>query len=93
MSGTPTGCSGACAATANFHTASPHFTSGLGNIDADGHVVELFTDSVTFPIGLASGPDGNVWFTDVGHVGRMSVDGTVTEVPSPGRLSRAIVPP
>src|SRR5207247_4931020 len=37
MSGSPTGCSGACTATANFHTASLHFTTGLGTIDATGY--------------------------------------------------------
>jgi virginiamycin B lyase len=37
------------------------------------------------PAGITIGPDGNLWFTEYeGHqIGRMTLDGTVTEFPVP----------
>jgi len=40
----------------------------------------------TEPVGIAPGPDGNLWFTEffVGKIGRITTSGTVTEFPAAG---------
>jgi virginiamycin B lyase len=37
------------------------------------------------PLSSAAGPDGNVWFTDGGCIGRVSPSGTFTYFPTPGQ--------
>ena len=38
-------------------------------------------------MGITSGPDGAVWFTESGGVGRITTSGTITEYPLPGPVS------
>ncbi len=35
------------------------------------------------PINIATAPDGNLWFTELGanKIGRITTDGTITEIP------------
>ena len=41
--------------------------------------------SLPNPVGIAAGPDGNVWFAELGgdNIGRITPDGTITEFPLP----------
>jgi hypothetical protein len=42
------------------------------------------------PVGIAAGPDGNVWFAEFGsnNIGRIAPDGTITEFPLPNPSSQ-----
>ena len=46
------------------------------------------------PAFLAPGPDGHVWFTefaaDVHRLGRVAMDGTITELPLPGPVTNSV---
>ena len=57
-------------------------------------MVTEFTPPTTngSPAGIASGPDGNLWFTEygVGKVGRMTTSGVATEYPISNPLSQPI---
>jgi streptogramin lyase len=57
----------------------------LGVITVSGStatVVEVKTPSGDAPtMGIVQGPDANVWFTESGHVGRITTRGKVTEYP------------
>src|SRR5664279_1149939 len=42
---------------------------------------------------IAPGPDGAMWFTEYnGRIGRVTVDGTITELPSSGTLTASAHP-
>src|SRR5262245_31930788 len=45
--------------------------------------------STSGPVGITTGPDGNLWFTEVcaSQIGRITPDGIVTEFPLPYRYS------
>jgi virginiamycin B lyase len=62
------------------------FSKGQGSVPCDGGIVRLTTDGQfkafdlahrnVFPLALASGPDGALWFTDErGRIGRMTTSG------------------
>ena len=62
----------------------------IGRITPEGDITE-FSAGLTMnsgPLGIASGPDGNLWFTQSGApaVGRITTDGDITQY-SPGLLS------
>ena len=50
-----------------------------------GPIVEYSLPANSVPLGIAWGPDGNVWFTEAGvnKIGRMTPDGSLTEFPVP----------
>lgn len=70
----------------------------VGKIMPDGHTVKTFplATAEAFPIYIAAGPDGNMWFTELtgNNIGRVTADGVITEFPIPTKGSRpiAIVP-
>jgi virginiamycin B lyase len=45
---------------------------------------ELPLPAKSFPEHITLGPDGAVWFTEEYQIGRIAVDGTITEYPAPG---------
>ena len=65
-------------------------TLGRINLSDSTHTIIEFTlppcgGGGCFPIGVATGPDGNVWFTMNGSgVGRVTPDGVITEFPITG---------
>jgi virginiamycin B lyase len=64
-------------------------TGYIGAIDAAGSVAQFQLPTAhSRPIGVAAGPDGNVWFTEYGgnKVGRVTPAGEITEfaLPTPG---------
>jgi len=58
--------------------------NSIGRITPSG-TITVFPTFVGYPRYITSGPDGNLWFTDVnvGKIGRMTTNGTVTEFPIP----------
>src|SRR5262249_29248993 len=40
--------------------------------------------SNSLPSSITAGPDGNMWFTETNAIGRISLDGTLTEFPATG---------
>jgi virginiamycin B lyase len=73
--------------------------NAIGRMSPDGlslmHFPVLTPDSHLDDITV--GPDGNIWFTAYhgGHIGRVTLDGTVTEVavPEAGGLTGIVVGP
>jgi virginiamycin B lyase len=68
---------------------------GFGRITTSG-VVTLFAPDLVCCAGqraITVGPDGNLWFTG-NHLGRITMDGEVTEFPvgAPGSAATAITP-
>ena len=64
-------------------------TGYIGAIDAAGTVAQFTVPTAqSRPIGVAAGPDGNVWFTEYGgnKVGKVTPAGEITEfaLPTPG---------
>lgn len=53
----------------------------IGRITTQGVLTEFPTPDATF--GIATGPDGNLWFTTYGGIGRMTTSGAVTVFPVP----------
>jgi virginiamycin B lyase len=55
------------------------------------HTIAEFHTGCCFPIGMTTGPDGNVWFTLYGGgIGRVTPDGVITEFPIHGGEPQAI---
>jgi streptogramin lyase len=62
---------------------------------AGGQVITEFPTTYQSPWGIAAGPDGNVWFAEIGNsadppynpsaaaIGRVAPDGTITDFPIP----------
>jgi streptogramin lyase len=53
---------------------------------AHRHAVEFAIPTpISSPVGIVTGPDGNLWFTELGanKIGRTSTDGKFTEFPLP----------
>ena len=50
----------------------------------------VLPSSLPNPVGIAAGPDGNVWFAELGsnNIGRIAPDGTITEFPLPNPNSQ-----
>ncbi len=49
-----------------------------------GKLTEFLIPSAnSFPIGITSGPDGNLWFTERGKIGRITPGGQITEFSIP----------
>jgi streptogramin lyase len=46
---------------------------------------EFFTSGITYPYGLTTGPDGNIWSTENAgnNIGRITPAGVITEFPLP----------
>jgi virginiamycin B lyase len=71
---------------ANAYTNSESIA--IGRITPTGTISEypitLQTDGGTFPLALTAGPDGNLWFPELGtpaEIGRITPDGTITHFP------------
>ncbi len=63
------------------------------SISPSGTITEFPLPTGTIlPVGIAAGPDGNLWFTEFGGtIGRISPSGTITEFPLPsGSATRGI---
>jgi streptogramin lyase len=45
--------------------------------------------AISGPNGITAGPDGNLWFTEEGTIGRITPSGTITEFPIPTARSAA----
>jgi virginiamycin B lyase len=75
------------AAVAVVLMAVPIVSLGLavGNAAASGNArVTDYTDpSINFPLRIAAGSDGALWFTNTGSIGRISTSGTVTTYSDP----------
>src|SRR5207253_2683606 len=54
----------------------------------DGSVSNFVDDAIHVPEGIITGPDGALWFTNIGFgfesVGRITTDGTVSNCALPG---------
>lgn len=60
--------------------------SRIGRLTPDGALTTFPLPSpASCPLGIATGPDGNIWFTqrDVSKIGRITPAGTITEFPQP----------
>jgi virginiamycin B lyase len=57
----------------------------IGRITLQGAVTEYPTPDATF--GIATGPDGNLWFTTYGGIGRMTPTGAVSIFPAPAAIT------
>jgi virginiamycin B lyase len=74
---------------------TPWFTAGndIGHITADGmlHMYAGLADPASQPDAITLGPDGNLWFTEVGptanKIGRITLAGKITEFLIPTNLS------
>ena len=57
------------------------FSKATGKVPATGQIVEYALPEKSVPILIASGPDGNLWFTNggTGKVGKITTSGSVTE--------------
>ena len=51
----------------------------IGRITTKGVVTEFSTPSTSQPLAITSGPDGNLWFTEIGAIGRITPKGVITE--------------
>ncbi len=61
--------------------------SSIGRITADGAITEFHFPMFNPTAGasdIAFGPDGNLWFTDMNLIWRMTPSGSVAEFPFPG---------
>lgn len=56
----------------------------LVRVRADGTTTFFATPSGRRPYDITAGPDGAMWFTEQDAVGRITLDGTITEITSPG---------
>jgi streptogramin lyase len=74
-------------------------TAGIDRIDGEGTITPVALPigvgrtlpERNFPVGVAAGPEGEMWFledgtNDEGHplIGRISLDGAISELPVPG---------
>jgi streptogramin lyase len=67
----------------------------LGQISTSGALtLSTLSSEASSPLGMATGPDGALWFTDdpyftsgVSMIGRIALPGTLTEYPMPSSLS------
>lgn len=63
----------------------------IGRISLQGRVTEFPTPDATF--GIATGSDGNLWFTIYGGIGRMTTTGAITLFPIPPGMDPSEVSP
>ena len=90
-----------CSRTGNRRISrrGPTATSGSRNVPATPSVASrpvgrsdefVLPSSLPNPVGIAAGPDGNVWFAEFGrnNIGRITPDGTITEFPLPNPSSQ-----
>lgn len=65
--------------------------NALGRLTTEGHgtAYPLPTEGAA-PVGIAAGPDGAVWFTEIGagRIGRITMAGDITEHPLPDPAAR-----
>jgi streptogramin lyase len=64
----------------------PTYFGKIGYITPGGRINEFLLPAANSdPLMIASGPDGNLWFTDPGtnHIGRISTHGKLSEFPLP----------
>ncbi len=65
--------------------------NAIGRLDPDGTgAVHPLPTAGAAPVGIAAGPDGALWFTEIGagRIGRITVDGEITEYPLPDPACR-----
>jgi virginiamycin B lyase len=57
----------------------------IHRVETDGSSERYALDAGSFPISIAAGPDGALWFTEGrdDEIGRMTLDGEITEHPLP----------
>lgn len=65
-------------------TSTSGVSNAIGRITPAGKITEFSSglNSAALPLGIAEGPDGNLWFTDIGHtpaIGRITPTGEITE--------------
>ncbi len=83
-------------ADGNLWFTDPSGSGSIGQITPDGQINKFKLPSQNGePMGIAAGPDGNVWFTEVknNQIGRITADGLVTEftVPTAATMPAGIV--
>jgi streptogramin lyase len=61
-------------------------TPKLGRITSSGAIREFAIPSGVPALGIAVGPDGNLWFTRPNKLGRVTPTGTITEFTMPAEL-------
>src|SRR5258708_30383432 len=61
----------------------------IGRTTPDGVISKFNTPSGSFPVGILTGPDGALWFTesDVRRIGRITTAGVNTAFPIPTPLT------
>src|SRR5438270_524401 len=69
----------------NLHTLRAHAIGSLATArQAIGDITEFSIPiAKSQPVGIASGPDGNLWFTEISasNIGRITPTGSITEFP------------
>jgi len=65
-------------------TGKSGVSNAIGRITPAGKITEFSSglNSAALPLGITEGPDGNLWFTDIGHtpaIGRITPTGEITE--------------
>src|SRR5260370_1531680 len=85
----PVPTSGASHRGRTAHCGSPITSGRFGRITTDGVISKFNTPSGSFPVGILTGPDGALWFTesDVRRIGRITTAGVISEffsVPTAG---------
>ncbi len=68
-------------------------TSKIGRITTYGAVTEFALPTPTSLEGIAAGPDGAMYFTEVGaqKIGRISTEGAISEFPLPTAANPSII--
>jgi streptogramin lyase len=56
---------------------------GAAATPAVGSITEFSLPFGSAPFGITAGPDGNLWFTESGKIGRITPSGTITEFSLP----------
>src|SRR6266404_2716205 len=59
----------------------------IARMTIDGQVTAFSlgssVDKQLQPYSIVVGPDGNLWFTEIGHIGRITLAGEITQFPAP----------
>ena len=73
-------------------SGSPSSGNKIGRITPTGTITEFpIPTASSQPVGIAAGPDGNLWFTEYNgdQIGRITPAGTITEFPTRARAAAA----
>src|ERR1700722_10454471 len=71
------------------------FAAGRAGAQSAPTIAQFAAGSGSVPFGIASGPDGNLWFTDdsatAPAIGQITISGTITRFPLPAGLVPGLI--